>query len=107
MAFPDLSAFGISAEAVKAFACADLDGRGAWRLTYLVLTDRAILRLTEPDGIRRTDFTKKGQPVSPSPDCAVEAFDLARCGEMEIEPQVASSVVRLSVDGQDLSLIHI
>lgn len=106
MAFPDLSAFGISAEAVKAFACADLDGRGAWRLTYLVLTDRAILRLTEPDGIRRTDFTKKGQPVSPSPDCAVEAFDLARCGEMEIEPQVASSVVRLSVDGQDIRLAY-
>ncbi len=100
MAIPDLSAFGIEAEEVRAFACADLDGEGAWHLSYLVLTDRALIRLTEPAGVRRADFTQKDAALSPSPDCAVETFELARCGELEAEPQVASLILRLTLDGQ-------
>lgn len=101
---PDLAAFGIPGESVRAFAIADLDGEGGFRLSYLLLTEHEIVRLTEPHGVRRIDFTDKKSAVLPSPDCAVDRFPLEKCGAVTVEPQVASVVVTLDYEGRPLRL---
>ena len=94
---PDCAAFGIPKESICAFAPAALDGEGGFRLSYLLLTEDEIVRLTEPEGIRRVDFTDKNAALLPSPDCAVDRFPLAECGAVTVEPQVASVVVTFAV----------
>ena len=101
---PDCTAFGIPKESVRVFAPADLDGEGGFRLSYLLLTEDALIRLTEPKGVRRVDFTDKERVPTPSPDCAVDTFPLARCSGLTVEPQVASVIVTLTFDGAPLRL---
>lgn len=103
-AFPDFSSFGIPEESIRAFALADLDGEGGFRLSYLLLTGTEILRLTEPEGMRRVDFTDKTPALSPSAGCAVDRFPLENCGDITVEPQVASVVVTLRYKDAPLRL---
>ena len=101
---PDCAAFGIPKESICAFAPADLDGEGGFRLSYLLLTESELIRLTEPEGTRRIDFTDKKSPFVPSPGCAIDRFPLDKCGALTVEPQVASVVVTLDYEGKPLGL---